>query len=387
MYSTLDDLLGFYRYIRTSGVLSGEGLAHFNGATFQLDGSERGFELFSVSLDSGDDEIYVLVNIPLGSGGLLESIIQGLEKLVMQHATPPPGPAHAQHGCGPQLLAFTFDDAPLPDTAVLGGKERTGKIIQALQEGDAGPVMLFSVSSRIDDATLQRMHDYADAGHIITNHSHTHPNLHDVGSEAFIGDVTTAHDVLRGLPGFQPFFRFPYLNEGTTDSERDAVRAALEKLGYTQGYVTIDNYDFYIDRLIRDAVDAGDALDLQAVGAFYTDMIIGAAEHYDQIACTWLGRSPRHVLLLHENDASALFLPQLIDTFRAKGWEIISALEAYDDPIAEIMPDTLFLGQGRVAALAEMAGADPVALRHEGEDTEVLRAAFVAANSKTERSD
>ena len=282
----------------------------------------------------------------------------------------------ADTGCGPRRVAFSFDDAPTGDSVIMSGEERSQRILDALQEGGVEEAILFAVSSRIDPATIGRMHAYAEAGHVIASHSHTHPNLHNVGSKAFLADVGTAHEILSGLPGFQPYFRFPYLNEGATIEERDAVRAGLKTLGYRAGYATIDNYDFYIDRLLREAREDGRAVDLEAVGALYVEMILGAAIHYDDAACTWLGRSPAHMLLLHENDVAALFLPALIAALKAAGWEIITASEAYADPIANVVPDTLFLGQGQVAALAAVAGAEASELRHEGESTEVLRARF-----------
>jgi peptidoglycan/xylan/chitin deacetylase (PgdA/CDA1 family) len=240
----------------------------------------------------------------------------------------------ADDGCGPRQVALTFDDPPLPDTVVMTGQERTERIISALQEGGVDGAMFFAVSSRIDDDNIGRIHAYVKAGHVLASHSHTHPNLHLAGSEIFLEDVETAHLILADMPGFQQYFRFPYLNEGNTQEQRDEVRSALARMGYKQGYVTIDNYDFYIDRLIREAVEANGEVDLNAVGGLYVEMIIGAAEHYDKIACTWLGRSPRHVLLLHENDVAALFLPRLISAFRDRGWELISAIDAFEDPIA-----------------------------------------------------
>lgn len=278
--------------------------------------------------------------------------------------------------CGARSVALTFDDAPLPDTVIMTGAERTERIIHALNDGGVNGVMFFSVTSRIDDDSIVRMRDYAKAGHVIASHTHTHPNLHQVGSQAFLEDVERAHEVLSQLPGFEPYFRFPYLNEGASAEERDAVRVRLSELGYRAGYVTIDNYDFYIDRLLREATEQHRDVDLEAAGDLYVEMILAAAAHYDAIACKWLRRSPKHILLMHENDAAALFLPKLIAAFIGAGWELISAEDAYSDPIAEVVPDTLFLGQGRVAALAEIAGADPTDLRHEGESTVTLRERF-----------
>ncbi len=74
------------------------------------------------------------------------------------------------------------------------------------------------------------------------------------------------------------------------------------------------------------------------------------------MALAALGRSPKHVLLLHENDLAALFVDSLIEFLRAKGWKIISPAEAYRDPIATMIPNVLLNNQGRVAALAKASG-------------------------------
>ena len=73
---------------------------------------------------------------------------------------------------------------------------------------------------------------------------------------------------------------------------------------------------------------------------------------------------------------AALFVDDLADGLRAAGWEIVPLDEAYADPIAEIEPDTWFLGSGRVAALAQVKGWEPRDLVHERTDEEVLGALF-----------
>ena len=71
------------------------------------------------------------------------------------------------------------------------------------------------------------------------------------------------------------------------------------------------------------------------------------------------------MLLLHETDLNALFIADVVAALRADGWQIVTIDEAYRDPIAQIEPDTLYLGGGRVAALAAAAGRDPDSLVYE----------------------
>lgn len=108
----------------------------------------------------------------------------------------------------------------------------------------------------------------------------------------------------------------------------------------------------------------------------YVDVLLQSIEFYDDIAQAQLGRSPRHVLLLHENDLAALFVPQLITALRADGWDIIPAQNAFNDPISQIFPETEFNGQGRIAAIAHAQGVSPHDLVSPIEEKRLLQQIF-----------
>lgn len=215
---------------------------------------------------------------------------------------------------------------------------------------------IFSNTGRLVPFDFERMKRYAEAGHSIGNHSHTHPDLHQVGVKEFIADVVAADEIIRTLPGYTKWFRFPYLREGKTVEERDAVRSALKGIGYRSAYVTVDTYDWYMDSLLQEALKAGKTVDFERLGKAYVDLMSESIEFYDRVAQQTLGRSPKHVLLMHENDMAALFIDDLVLRLRSNGWEIISPKEAFTDPIAASEPDTLHLGQGRVIARAIESG-------------------------------
>lgn len=63
MYSTLDDLLTFYQYLRSGEVLEPEHREPFEKSYVTLDGSVRGFELFNIYLANGN-EAYIFLNNP-----------------------------------------------------------------------------------------------------------------------------------------------------------------------------------------------------------------------------------------------------------------------------------------------------------------------------------
>ncbi len=273
-------------------------------------------------------------------------------------------------------IALTFDDAPRPDTAMLTGAARAQRLIAALKEADVPQVAFFAVPRTLTEEGRARLLAYANAGHVIANHTANHRNLRGMTAEEFLADVADADRTLRPFPNFEPWFRFPYLSEGDTREKRDAVRAGLRDMGYAQGYVTVDDYDWYLDAAANTAVKAGKEIDREGLRDLYVDVLLDCVEFYDRVAVKTLGRSPRHVLLLHENDLAADFIGDLVAALRAKGWKIISPAAAYEDPIAKIDPETLFLGQGRVAAIAHTKGMKPRDLIPETEEEDLLDRLF-----------
>jgi hypothetical protein len=104
-------------------------------------------------------------------------------------------------------------------------------------------------------------------------------------------------------------------------------------------------------------------------------MLWNAIKFYDTIARESLGRSPKHVLLLHENDLAALFIDALVQRIHAEGWTIITPREAYRDSIAVTVPDVLINSQGRVVAIAAANGYRGP-LRHPAENAAYLDSLF-----------
>ncbi|MBL8548845.1 MAG: polysaccharide deacetylase family protein [Hyphomonadaceae bacterium] len=254
-------------------------------------------------------------------------------------------------------IALTFDDAPTPDSAALTGEQRTRRLIAALKRARVSGAAIFAIGEQAHGQGLARLRAYARAGHVIGNHTNTHRSANRLSTEEFLADVRQADDTLSGLPRFRRWMRFPYLDEGDAVAKRDAVRAGLREMGYANGYVTVDPWDWCMDYLVRDAVARGDAIDWAIIAEVYADVIVRSANFMDTLARRRLGRAPRQVLLLHENDLAVRCIGRAAARLRAEGWRIIPADQAFADPIAAIEPETLPLNSGRLAALARIAGA------------------------------
>lgn len=281
-------------------------------------------------------------------------------------------------------IALTYDDAPMNDS-FLDGTERAAKLILGLRRAEVTQAAFFITTQGINSPQqLKRIQSYAAAGHIIANHSHTHPWLRNISAEAYVADIDRAEETLALFENRRPWFRYPFLNEAPDTVKRDAVRKALKQRGLQNGYVTIDTFDWYLNSLFQESLKSGTRVCLPALGKLYVEMMVGAANFNDQIARETLGRSPAHTLLLHENDLAALFVVELVEGLKADGWTIVTADEAYADPIAEIEPDTLFLGAGRVAALAYLKGRSPESLEHFATNESEISEAYESNGIKGE---
>jgi peptidoglycan-N-acetylglucosamine deacetylase len=267
-----------------------------------------------------------------------------------------------------QEIAITLDDAPTPGAALFSGKERGARIIAALKKHDVKQIAFFVTTSNITPEGKLRLENYIKAGHILGNHSHSHRWIHEMGVNAYRTDIIKADSILKTFPSYVPWFRFPFLDEGRTKNARDSIRETLKKLSLANGYVTIDDYDWYLNQLLRQAINQKKQIDYDALKTTYIEHVWNSIQYYDRVAKKILGRSPKHVLLLHENDLAALCIGDLIEHIKNKGWKIISPGVAYTDPISNQIPDVLFNGQGRVAAIARSQNISAKDLVQESED-------------------
>lgn len=275
-------------------------------------------------------------------------------------------------------VALSFDDAPMRKMEINSGKARTERLLSVLQKYKIQTVF-FSVTSNFDtDDGLERMKLYDEAGHFIANHTHTHPNFDETPTDDFIDNFNKAHMQLTQFKNFKAWFRFPMLRHGNTLQKRDAMRAHLQKNKYKDGYVTLDIQDWFMADLVNKGLKEGRKINEEALCTAYSELIWDTMLFYDSKAVELLNRSPKHMLLLHENDLAALCLESLITKIVSKNWSIISPDSAMQDEIYSLQPSTLFSNNGQIAALYfEKKGIkiyDPWS--HPWNDGELIRKEF-----------
>lgn len=243
----------------------------------------------------------------------------------------------------PKRIALSFDDIPRDAGAFFTPEARTERLVAELKRAGVRQAAFFVTPGNLEKpwgaGGEARIAAYVAAGHVIANHSFGHRRLSTVPAADYLADVDRAEGWLKGRKGRRPWFRFPYLDEGRGDREkRDSVYAGLAARGLRSAYVTADASDWNLESLAGEAAERGKKMDIEALRGLYVESHVEAAEFYDALARKALGRSPAHVLLLHETDLAALFVGDLVDALRRRGWEIVTADKAYADPIARLAP-------------------------------------------------
>jgi len=82
MYSTLADLRKFYEYVRSEEVFDEEQRNYFQNLSVNVDGSMRGFELFSISDPNADTEVYLFINSLIDRRGF-GSVTRAIERFIL----------------------------------------------------------------------------------------------------------------------------------------------------------------------------------------------------------------------------------------------------------------------------------------------------------------
>jgi len=243
---------------------------------------------------------------------------------------------------GEKRIALTFDDVPRNAGAFMTPDERTTLLIDSLNRTGVEQAAFFVNPGSIAQSNggAERIARYVAAGHVLANHTYSHPHLSELSAEAFLADIDKAAEWLNRQPGNRPWMRYPFLDEGGSDKAKvAAVRAGLAARGLSNGVVTIDASDWGYDDMATQAKAAGKKLDMAALRELWVESHVEAAEYYDDLARRALGRSPVHNLLLHEADVTALYVADLVRALKAKGWTIVTADEAFADPIAKMLPE------------------------------------------------
>ena len=268
-------------------------------------------------------------------------------------------------------ISFTVDDPHVDQTPLFQPLERNERILEAFDRFKIKGA-LFVCGKRVNNVEGKALlQSWDDRGHLIGNHTQSHRNFHDIPLDAFQQDILDVEPMIVHLNNFAKLFRFPFLKEGDTIERRDEMRSFLKEKGYRNGHVTIDASDWYVSNRMEAFLKKNpkaDARDLDEYRKFYLDHMWQRTQYYDDLAKKIVGRDIKHTILIHHNLLNALFLRDLMKMFEDKGWKLISAKDAYLDPVFNYEPNVQPAGESLIYAMAKERPELNYQLRYPAED-------------------
>ncbi len=266
-------------------------------------------------------------------------------------------------------VSFTFDDGALGNRPNYTFAEWNGLLLQKLDDANVEAMFFVKGQGKTTEKGKQLLKSWDDSGHKIANHTWTHPNFNNelVTLEDFKEELMRTDSIIKPYSNYTKLFRFPYLKEGNTEEKINGFRKFLENQEYRNGYVTIDASDWYIDSRLLKRLRKNPDADISDFRDYYLQHIWERAQFYEKLSLELNGRNISHTLLLHHNLAAALFIDDLIQMFKEKGWEIVPASKAYEDTIYGQV--STYAGESLIYALAKDSGKYESILRYPAEDS------------------
>jgi len=241
-----------------------------------------------------------------------------------------------------QSVALTFDDGPsLAATPLLSPQSRNDAMLAALaKHGVQAALFVTAGFGIVRPEGLALAQAWGLAGHVIANHTMTHPDLDNpaVTLAQYQQEVLDCDRVIAALPGYQKWFRFPYLREGGTPGKREGMRAFLSEHGYRNAHVTLDTADWRMNGELVAALEKDPRADIEPFRQAYLEQVRQRALAYRELAQRLQGRDIPHVALLHHNLINALWLDDVIGLFLDMGWTIATPAHAYGARVYQLAP-------------------------------------------------
>lgn len=269
-------------------------------------------------------------------------------------------------------ISFTFDDGSVNDMPGYPLQRWNSMLLENLKKHDVKAILFSTGSNKTSEEGKYVLASWNTAGHRIANHTMTHPNFNSksMSVEKFEWELLANDSLIKSYSNYLPFFRFPYLKEGNTAEKVQAFRLFMQEKGYSNGHVTIDASDWYVDSRLVQRLREDSTANLEGFRKFYIAHLFDRATYYENLSHTLTGRHIHHVILLHHNLAAALFLGDLIQYFKDKGWNVMDADKAYSDPVYSTVTKSIPAGESLIWSMAKESGRFENQLRYPAEDGE-----------------
>lgn len=263
-----------------------------------------------------------------------------------------------------RFLAITIDDLPVVSTRkdLKNRQEITKKILGHIKKAKVPAIGFVNegklyTEGKLDEAQVDLLRQWADAGLELGNHSYSHRSLNAIDLAVYEKDILDGETVTKGLMKGKGktlrYFRHPYLQTGLSLEVKKNFDAFLREHSYTIAPVTIDNGDWIFASAYDKAFDAGDKRLMRRVGAAYVPYLESKMDYWERQSVKLFGREVRQTLLIHANFINSDYLDDIVRMLRKRGYDIVTLENALRDE-AYTLPDT-FVGRAGISWLHRWA--------------------------------
>jgi peptidoglycan-N-acetylglucosamine deacetylase len=232
-------------------------------------------------------------------------------------------------------LAVTIDDLPFHYGRYLPDSVESVKFHDILKTLKRHKVQIigFVVGSRIKAYNRSYLDDLVADGHIIGNHTYTHPDLNSTTVSWYEDDISKGAKAIESWVNEPRYFRYPYLHQGPTAGKYYDIAKFLAANSFINVPVSIDNDDWWYDKNYCDALKAGKKAEADSIGHIYFLHIQNKTNYFDSLAHSQLHRDIKHILLLHMTELNAVYLDSLLTWYEDQGWQFITPSDALSDSL------------------------------------------------------
>ncbi|KAA0256414.1 MAG: polysaccharide deacetylase [Acidobacteria bacterium] len=241
-----------------------------------------------------------------------------------------------------RAMAVTVDDLPVvrEDEGLDGARQTTDALLGALSAHGAKAVAFVNESKLGEGpsraARVELLARWLSAGHLLGNHTATHPDLNVTPLDAYQRDVVEGERTFRPLMEAwgrrELWFRHPMTHTGETAEVRGGLERFLAGRGYRVAPFSIENADYVFDALRAAACRKGDVALAGRLLSAYLDQTLAATLFAEALSVELFGREVPHVLLLHANGLNAEALPAILGGLASRGYRFVPLDEALADP-------------------------------------------------------
>lgn len=237
-------------------------------------------------------------------------------------------------------IALTFDDLPGWVPVKEGIAERNLNRIIAVLKREKVPATGFVIgklATQTPDAK-RAIEAWARAGLPLANHTWEHVAYSKMNATEFWAGVEKTEGVLKPLrEKYGPWplaFRFPMLNQGGDDSEKEkAANAYFQNTKTLLAHVSIDNSDWAFAQEFDKWRTKNKGKFLATTEKMYTEHLADCIQYAESASEIVFSKQISQILLLHANTLNARKIAGLIGGLRKRGYEFISLTEALKDPV------------------------------------------------------